>query len=93
MKIVVGFLLLVLLTLGLAAGCSRIPSEDRAVRAAENLGLTHVRVVSRRYAWGVLGGCKDDDLTLFHLVGTTADGSVRKIDVCAPLVGGYTVRS
>lgn len=76
----------------LAAGCSRIPSADRAERTVESLGLNNAHVTGRRYAFGLLGGCKGDDLTLFHVVATAADGSVRHVDVCAPLIGGYTVR-
>ena len=72
---------------------AQIPSAGRAERAAENIGLTNVRVESRGLAWGALGGCKDSDLTKFRVSGTDAHGVRRQIEVCAPLIGGYTIRN
>lgn len=71
----------------------KIPSEGRALDAARNVGLTNVHVTGRSYAWGALGGCHEDDLTKFKVSGTAPDGTQRTIQVCAPLIGGYTVRS
>jgi hypothetical protein len=81
------------LALGANFLLAQIPNDERAVRAGENLGLTDVRVIDRGMAWGVLGGCHQDDITKFTLTGTAADGSTRTIEVCAPIIGGYTVRS
>ena len=86
------FVAFVALGIGIEFGCSFIPSEGRAISAAENLGMQDARVISRSPAWGALGGCKDDDVTKFTVVGTT-NGQQRQIEVCAPLIGGYTVRS
>lgn len=71
---------------------AQIPGEGRARRAAENIGLHDVSVVKRSPAFGVLGGCRDNDVTKFTVRGV-ANGVSRTITVCAPLVGGYTVRS
>lgn len=72
--------------------CAQVPSASRAKHTAENTaGLTDARVVSRRPAWGVLGGCHEKDLTKFTVEGTRNGQKVR-IQVCAPLLGGYTVR-
>ena len=67
--------------------------EGRAVQAVENLGYSNVRVTDRGYAWGVLGGCHEADLTKLTVTGTAPDGTVRTVEVCASLIGGYTVRS
>lgn len=82
----VGLGLAALVLLSIAA--IQVPSEDRAVSAVENLGL-HPTNVARGYSWGVLGGCHADDITKFTV--RTREG--RTIYVCAPLVGGYTIRN
>lgn len=90
--ILVGVLFLLSVLLGNFA-CAAVPGSSRAVRAVENLGYDNVRVESRGPAWGVLGGCHENDVTKFTLVGRSASGAIRRVEVCAPLVGGYTVRS
>lgn len=78
----------------LMAGCASLASDSRAIRAAENIGLTNVRVVDKGYSWGVFGGCHEQDITKFKLVGTDARGKLRTIEVCAPVpFGGYTIRN
>jgi hypothetical protein len=86
---------LVMLVLGICANLlfAQVPNEDRALRAVENLGLTDVGVIQRSPAWGVFGGCHQNDVTRFTVMGFTAEGKARTIEVCAPLVGGYTIRS
>lgn len=88
-----GFVLAILACIALAIGgnlaCAQIPGEGRAEQAARNLGMEQPRVVARKPAWGVLGGCHEQDVTKFTVRGI--DG--RQIEVCAPIIGGYTVRS
>lgn len=72
--------------------CAQVPSEKRAVQAVETIGITDASVIKRQLAWGLLGGCGPQDVTKFTLRGTTIDGRARTIQVCAPLIGGYTVR-
>lgn len=69
-----------------------IPGEGRAVNAAENLGMRNAHVIKRSYSWGVFGGCHENDVTKFTVQGDTDNGT-RTIQVCAPILGGYTVRS
>ena len=88
---VVGFFIVAVL---LATVGAQLPSESRAKQAAENIGLHSVRVTDRSPAWGALGGCKEDDLAKFTVVGYTDSGQQRTIQVCAPWpFGGYTIRS
>lgn len=94
MSWILAFAAAVAVVVGSNFACAQIPSENRAVEAVENLGLTNVRVVSRQPAFENLLGCKSADVTKFKLVGTDARGVVRHIEVCAPvLLGGYTVRN
>lgn len=91
--------LLILLTLVLATAsnfaCASLANDDRAIRAAENLGLENVRVVEKKPSFGIWRGCHEDDGALYKLVGTDGFGKQRTIHVCAPftLIGGYTVRN
>lgn len=89
--LLVGILVAVGLLLSFAA--SQVPGEERAAKAARQIGLRDVEVTKRSYSWGVLGGCHENDVTKFTVVGTDAQGNERTIEVCAPLIGGYTVRS
>lgn len=84
-----GLLLGALILMLLAA---RIPSGARAERAVENLGMSNAHVTHRGLAWGVLGGCKQDDITKFTVKATDPRGQTRTIEVCAPVLGGYTIR-
>lgn len=70
----------------------QVPSASRAERAVEALGMTNAHVTHREIAWGALGGCKQDDVTKFTVKATDAQGQPRTIEVCAPLLGGYTIR-
>jgi hypothetical protein len=76
--------------LGLLAslGLSHVPNAERALRAAENVGVENPVVIKRSPAWGVLGGCHENDITKFTVRGTN-----RTVVVCAPLIGGFTVRA
>lgn len=92
MNTIIVFAVLAVLAFAISFGASQIPSGDRAVRTAENnAGLENAHVVHRGYSWGVLGGCHEDDLTKFKVQGTRNGRSVT-VEVCAPLIGGYTVR-
>ena len=83
---------LVCLALAVVA-CPRLPSSERAQRTVETQGWTDVREVSRRAAFGALGGCKDSDLALITLRGKNPAGRIATVQVCAPWpFGGYTVR-
>lgn len=72
---------------------SLIPGEGRAVQAVENLGYHNAKVISRSPAFENLGGCHTDDVTKFTVRGVAVDGRVHNIEVCAPIIGGYTVRN
>jgi hypothetical protein len=75
----------------LAVGCA---SDERAKEAAENIGLHHVVVKSKGFAFGPLGGCSQYDVAKFRVEGVDASGQLRSIQVCAQVpFGGYTVRS
>ena len=93
MKTILGIAALLAAVILLSWGCAQVPSSDRAERAVENLGLHNVKVVDRSYSWGELGGCHEKNITKFTVVGYTADGVKRTIYVCAPIIGGYTVRN
>ena len=68
-------------------------SDDRAKRAAEDIGLSHVRVESKSYAAGMFSGCSQHDNVQFRVSGDR-DGQRRWVKVCATVpFGGYTVRS
>lgn len=77
---------------GLNILAAQVPSASRAERAVENLGMTNAHVTHRGLAWGALGGCKSDDITKFTVKATDSRGHARTIEVCAPLLGGYTIR-
>jgi hypothetical protein len=75
-------------------GCARMASEERAIQAAENIGLRKVVVLDKGMAWGTLGGCSADDVAKFKLRGIDHYGEHRTIEVCAGVpFGGYTVRN
>lgn len=92
MSWIVGGIALIVAALLISWGCSQLPGEGRAVRAAENIGVENAHVTKRAYSWGVLGGCHKDDVTKFTVTGTR-NGRLVTIQVCAPILGGYTVRS
>lgn len=71
---------------------AQIPSEARARHAAENVGVENAHVVSRSPAFASLGGCKSDDVAKFTVAGTR-NGRPVTVQVCAPIIGGYTIRS
>jgi hypothetical protein len=89
--LLVAALIVVAVLLNCAAAA--IPSEHRAQRAVENIGMHNVRVTKQQPAWGVLGGCHEQDVAKFTVVGTSADGQQHTVQVCAPLIGGYTIRN
>lgn len=77
---------------GLNIASAQVPSGARAERAVEALGMTNAHVTHRGLAWGVLGGCKSDDVTKFTVKAIDPRGHARTIEVCAPILGGYTIR-
>lgn len=87
-------LVMALCGIGLNVALAETASESRAIRAAENLGYSDVRVESKGLAFGTLSGCSADDNVQFRVSGIAPDGNRRWIKVCgtAPL-GGYTVRT
>lgn len=87
--VLAGIAALVLLSLALI----HVPSASRAERAVNNLGFHDAHVVKRSYSWGVFGGCHENDITKFTVEATAADGTDRVVQVCAPILGGYTVRN
>ena len=71
-----------------------LASDNRAMDAAGNLGLTDTRVISKGLAFGTLSGCSGDDNVQFKVEGIAANGDIRTIKVCANVpLGGYTVRN
>lgn len=69
-------------------GCASLASSERAIHAAEDVGVRNARVVSKGPAFGVFRGCSEHDVAVFKVRGTN-----RTVKVCAGVpFGGYTVR-
>jgi hypothetical protein len=82
------------LGVGLNVALAETASEERAIRAAENIGYSAVRVESKSVAFGSLSGCSTDDNVQFRVSGVAQDGTRREIKVCGTVpLGGYTVRT
>jgi len=67
--------------------------EDRAIKAAEDVGYSNVRVISKDTVFIQLKGCDKSDSVLFNIEGTNPTGQKRTFIVCAGWFKGATVRS
>jgi hypothetical protein len=68
-------------------------SQDKAVHAAEDLGFTNVKVISKDIWFVGFTGCDVKDNARFTVHGTGPDGKERDLTVCAGIFKGGTVRS
>lgn len=72
----------------------RLTSSAGALRAADNIGMTDTKVISKSVLFVGFRGCSEDDVALYRVQGTDARGKVRVIEVCQGfLFKGATIRS
>lgn len=84
---------LVILAAAALSGCGLLVSDDAAVHAAENAGITNPVVTDTHYFFPSLSGCGKDDAVGFDVSGVNPQG--RKITVtvcCGAVFKGCTVR-
>ncbi len=67
-------------------------SENNAVRAAEGSGYTNVKVIDRHTIFPNFQGCGKEDMVMFDVTGTDAQGVEREMIVCDGLFKAATVR-
>lgn len=68
-------------------------SPSKAIHAAEDLGYTNIRIVSKDIWFTGFKGCGGGDSALFIVHGTGPDGKQHDLTVCAGIFKGGTVRS
>jgi hypothetical protein len=66
--------------------------ESVAYNAAEGIGFTHVKVVSREWLFIQFTGCDQNDSVKFTVSGTNPAGKQQTFFVCAGLFKGGTPR-
>lgn len=92
MKKVFGFVLV--LSLFALAGCGYMVSDDEAIQAAHNAGLTDVTVLSsHKLSPHMMGGCGEDDSAAFKISATNPAGTkVNATVCCGAVLKGCTIR-
>ena len=77
----------------LMTGCGLLVSEDDAVQAAQNAGLTRVVVTDTHVFFAGFAGCAKDDAAGFDVSGVNPNGQRVEVTVCCGAVfKGCTVR-
>lgn len=75
------------------SGCGLLVSEDTAVHAARNAGLTDVVVTDTHVFFAGFAGCARDDAAGFDVSGVNPNGQRVEVTVCCGAVlKGCTVR-
>lgn len=67
-------------------------AESGAIRAAEGMGYTNVKVIDRHTFFPGLQGCSRSDMVMFDVTGTDPRGKKRSFIVCDGVFKASTVR-
>lgn len=73
--------IIVALVFSLAAGL--MVDSNQAIRAAESLGYSDIKIVNEQRIWpSLLSGCSKSDAAAFDLVATNAAGKPASLTMC-----------
>ena len=86
------YLIILIVIIVAEQGIAHIISERSAMRAAEAIGYTDVKVTDRHTFFPNFQGCGRDDMVKFDVTGIDPKGVTRKFFVCDGLLKGATVR-
>lgn len=86
------YLLLFLVFVGIEQAIAHNIGEGSAVRAAEAMGYSDIKITDRHTVFPNFQGCGSDDLVKFDVTGVDQKGVERTFFVCDGLFKGATVR-